>query len=161
MEERNIEGRADRVIRRLINEGDIEQVLSLIGALIGDGHEISVAFRACLIGQGHEEYALLVNEAKLYFHDRGFMLQLDPRDDGAWIDNKTPEMAKAFDTALVWIMRAANIDAYIDDKGIVSQRGPIMATTPDAVEHLVGQFKDELDREFPDAPPPQREGKWW
>lgn len=159
MEERNIEGRADRVIRRLINEGNVDHVIELIGALVSEGHDISVAFRACLIGQGYEEYALLINEAKLYFHGSGFMLQLDPRGDGDWIDNKTPEMTKVFDTALIWIMRAANIDAYIDDEGIISQRGPLVPTKDEDVEQIIGQFKAEIDEQFPDHP--SRQGKWW
>jgi len=161
MEDRSIEGRADRVIRRLIEEGGIEEALIMVQALIEGGHDISVAFRACLIAQGLEAEAMQINEAKLHLHGHGFMLQIDPRDpNDSWYEGRLPEIKAAMDQALIWVMRGANIDAYMDDDGIISNRGQILPTSPDSVEHLVGQFKAEIDEQFPDVPP-TRQGKWW
>ena len=66
-----------------------------------------------------------VSEAKLHLHGHGFMLQIDPRDPGdSWYEGRLPQIKAAMDQALVWVMRGANIDAYIDDDGIISNRGP-------------------------------------
>jgi len=159
MDDGFMEGRADRVIRRLLDDGDVGQVLEILKALIGnEGNDISIAFRACLIAQGFEADALQANQVMLLFHKNGFLLQIDPRDDDEYFENKSPELSAAFDNALVYVMRGANIDAYVNEDGRISARGPILPTTTEAVEQLVGQFKDEIDREFPDTP---RQGKWW
>jgi len=154
-----MEGRADRVIRRLLADGDVDQVLEILQALIGnEGNDISIAFRACLIAQGFEADALQANQVTLLFHKHGFLLQIDPREDDEYFENKSPELSAAFDKAVVCVMRAANIDAYVDERGHICARGPILPINDEAVEHLVGRFKDEIDREFPDTP---RQGKWW
>ena len=162
MEDRSIEGRADHVIRRLIEEGGVEEALIMVEALIEGGHDISVAFRACLIAQEHEDVAMQIGQAKLHLHGHGFMLEINPRDpdNDRWYETTPPEIKAAMDQALIWVMRGANIDAYIDDDGIISNRGQILPTSPDSVEHLVGQFKAEIDEQFPDVPP-TRQGKWW
>lgn len=163
MEEGSIEGRADRVLRRLLTEGNIDDAIEMVGTLLAnEGHDISVAFRVGLISQGYEELALRVGGAKLFFHNQGFMLQIDPRvnDDPDWFETRTPEQRKAFDTSLVWVLRAGNIDAYLDDDGTIGQRGKIVPHSTEDVEQIVGRFKEAIDEEFPDAPP-TRQGKWW
>ncbi len=163
MEDGSIEGRADRVLRRMLTEGNIEDAIELIGTMLGNnGHDISVAFRVGLMAQGYEQMAMRVGEAKLYLHKHGFMLQIDPRvnDDPDWFENRTPEQMKAFDVALVWVLRGGNIDAFIDDQGRIDQRGKITPQSNEDVEAIVGQFKQQIDEQFPD-PPPTRQGKWW
>jgi len=160
MGDEQLEGRADRLLRRLVEAGKTDEAMILIGTLMDDGHDISIAYRAGLIAQGFEVEAMRISQVKIHFHDQGFALQIDPVDGGDWFDDIDPDLKAAMAQALIWIMRGANIDAYIDDDGIISNRGQILPTSPDSVEHLVGQFKAEIDEQFPDVPP-TRQGKWW
>ena len=162
-EDRRMEGRADRVIRRLINNGQVDEVLELIEAISSnDGRDISVGFRVALMAQGFEAEAFRCGEVKLFFHKQGFLIQIDPikDEDLEWYDHKTPEQQQAFDQATVWVLRAGNIDAYIDANGDIGARGKIVPTKDEDVEQIIGQFKAEIDERFPDTPP-KREGKWW
>jgi len=160
------EGRADRVLRELIEEGHLDDAIRVIAGMLGvgdDGHDISVAFRACLIGQGFEAEAMRMNQVILRFHPHGFTLQIDPISAEDALDFIPPDLKAVMDRALIWVMRGANIDAYIDDDGGINNRGKIRPTDETDVEALVGQFKAEIDEQFPDTPPPapRREGTWW
>jgi len=162
MDDDQLEGRADRVLRRLIEAGRVDDALTLIGAMMDEDntHDISIAYRACLIAQGFEAEALRISEVKIHLHDHGFALEITPTDNGDWYDTVPAELKLAMDTSLIWIMRAANIDAYID-KGRISNRGKLLPTEPGDIDTIVDQFAQQIDEEFPTAPPPKREGKWW
>ena len=154
------DGRADHVLRRLLEEGHVEEAMALMASIMADeGKDITLAFRAALISQGFEDKAMQVQAAFLFFHTHGFALVIDPRVEGDdCFENKTPELEAAFDNALVWIMRAANIDVYVDEDGSILPRGPIIADNGEFVEQLVGKFRDEINEQFGDKP---RHGEWW
>ena len=157
----NYDGRADRVLRRLLEEGKVDEAMALVEAVMADdGKDITLAFRASLISQGFEDKAMQVQAAFLFFHTHGYALVIDPRVEGDdCFENKTPELEAAFDNALVWIMRAANIDVYVDEDGDIVPRGPIIADNGEFVEQLVGKFRDEINEQFGDQP--KRQGEWW
>jgi len=163
MDDEQHEGRADRVLRRLVEDGRVDDAMTLIAALMEDGHDISIAYRAGLIAQGFETEAMRINAVSLHFHNQGFALQIDPIDGGDWFDFIPPDLKVAMDQALIWIMRGANIDAYLSDDGRICNRGKIRPTDEADVEALVDQFARQIDEEFPSVPPPapRREGTWW
>ena len=163
MDDEQLEGRADRLLRRLVEAGKTDEAMILIGTLMDDGHDISIAYRAGLIAQGFETEAMRISQVKIHFHDQGFALQIDPVDSGDWLDFIPPDLKAAMDQALIWIMRGANIDAYLSDDGRISNRGKIMPTEPSDIEAIVDQFAKQIDEEFPSTPPPapRREGAWW
>lgn len=163
MEEGHIEGRADRVIRKMLADGEVDKVMEIITGLTGDKgdkHDVSIGFRTALIAQGFEAEALKLACIEVLFMSDGFVMQFTPGDDGEWLDHQTPEAKQAFNTACVWVLRAGNMDCHLTDNGHIGCRGPIIATNEEQMEQLVGQFRAEIDEQFPDTPP-TRQGTWW
>lgn len=164
------------VIRELLEamqhgEMSDEQLVDVVASIASVGtqpeHDISVAFRTALIAQGHEEMANRLKEVKLTLTKLGplFRYGVAPDDEADWLDSLDEEGNKAFLNASLWVLRAGNVNAYIDEDGKLEFAGPIdqpgdLQVSPADVETLVSEFVEELDRQFPDKPPP-RKGSWW
>jgi hypothetical protein len=170
----SIHGSVEDVVKSIIHalvDGtmSVDQAAELVAGLAGHGaqkrHDVSVAFRVALIAQGFETEALLLREVWMTLTPAGAMFQyaVDGRKATQWIDEMEEGLSEAFLKASVVVLRAGYINADTDPE---TNRIRIMGSledddvSADDVEALVSEFVEELDREFPDKPPP-RKGTWW
>ena len=167
-----IHGSIEEVIKQLTQEvanGTMspEQMAELIGVLVDQGkhsHNVTIPFRVAMIAQGREDIAHMVDQVTMTLTDAGAMFAYGVEaKHQAEFDAFNPLLNRIFRQASVWILRAGNIDASLDDDNParIAINGLIHDDDeqPD-IEAMVKDFVAELDEVFPSAPPP-RKGDWW
>lgn len=169
----SIHGSVQEVIRKIIESmanGSMsqEQAVELMATMANSAgnhrHDVSVAFRVALMAQGYETEALKLREVWMTLTTAGAMFQyaVDGRLATEWIDEMSEELSQAFLNASVYVLRGGYVNADADpETNRIRINGSLDDdVSPDDVEALVSEFVQELDREFPDKPPP-RKGTWW
>lgn len=124
-------------------------------------HDITTAWRSCLIVIGHTDLANKFREVVINQSPRGLGIGFKtPKDSGLDLHDLRPGEREAMDKTVIAVLRAGGIVASFEDGHMVVEGNvPIFGEDDDDVEQIVAEFVQQMDSELDEQSPFKRWSK--